>query len=394
MNVGIYVPELNPEIGGGYTFLHTILDSLSQYKSSHKFFVFYERAGIKQKNSAITYVALTKIKIPIPNRFNKPFNYFNRKLSSSQINRFIKKYKIEIIWFPSAHYQKVNAPFVITVWDLQHRLQPFFPEVSLSGSWEEREKYYSSILPRAAYVLTGTEAGNQEIIQFYRIPKNRIKLLLHPTPNFALSPHPINVDQSFKAKIPKNFLFYPAQFWPHKNHIGILYCLKIIVEKYNIKLSVVFTGSDMGNLSFVKEKVQELHLEDKVHFLGFVSQAELVYLYKKAFALLYPTFFGPENLPPLEAFALGCPVIASNVAGAKEQLGEAALFVNPANEQEIAQAINKLWRNKELRAKFIQKGILRAKKWTSSDYVKGVCDILDEFKPYRRCWSNKITYKP
>ena len=377
MNVGIYLPELKPEIGGGYTFLHSIVESLSQYKSSHKFFVFFEGEKFN--------------KIPFFNRF---FNYFNKKLFSFRhtINRFIKKYKIGIIWFPTPHYQKVDAPFIITVWDLQHRLQPFFPEVSLSGfTWEEREKHYSFILPRATYVITGTKAGSQELMQFYNIPKNRIRLLLHPTPNFALSPPAINVPQSFKDKIPKNFLFYPAQFWPHKNHIGILYSLKIILDKYKIKLSVVFTGSDMGNLSFVKEKVRELHLEDKVYFLGFVSQTELIYLYKKAFALLYPTFFGPETLPPLEAFALGCPVIASKAAGAKEQLGEAALLVNPVDEQEIAWAINKLWHNKKLRAKLIQKGISRAKKWTSNDYIKGVCDILDEFEPYRRCWRSKTS---
>ncbi len=51
------------------------------------------------------------------------------------------------------------------------------------------------------------------------------------------------------------------------------------------------------------------------------------------------TFFGPENLPPLEAFALKCPVIASNVSGSEEQLGDAAILVNPVNPEEIAQAI-------------------------------------------------------
>ena len=88
---------------------------------------------------------------------------------------------------------------------------------------------------------------------------------------------------------------------------------------------------------------------------------------------------------------MGCPVIASKAAGAKEQLGEAALLVNPVDEQEIAWAINKLWHNKKLRAKLIQKGISRAKKWTSNDYIKGVCDILDEFEPYRRCWRSKTS---
>ena len=122
-----------------------------------------------------------------------------------------------------------------------------------------------------------------------------------------------------------------------------------------------------------------------VSFLGFVPLEDLVALYRGAFALSYVTFFGPENLPTLEAFALGCPVIASDVSGAREQLGDAALFVDPRNPSEIAAAIKSL-QDDDLRRSLIDKGRARAERWTAKDFVRGVFNAFDEFEPVRRCW--------
>ena len=112
----------------------------------------------------------------------------------------------------------------------------------------------------------------------------------------------------------------------------------------------------------------------------------MVGLYRNAFALTYLTFFGPENLPPLEAFALGCPVIASDVAGAQEQLGECALLVDPKSPEEIASAIKSLRDDPDLRKTLVDCGFSRASRFTGRDYVRGVFRILDEFEPIRRCW--------
>jgi len=93
-------------------------------------------------------------------------------------------------------------------------------------------------------------------------------------------------------------------------------------------------------------------------------------------------------LPPLEAFALGCPVIASNVPGAQEQLGDAALLVDLRDEEEIAEAIKLLYEDSALRQKLINRGLERAAKWNGEDWVKNVFTVLDEFQTIRRCWGS------
>jgi glycosyltransferase involved in cell wall biosynthesis len=124
--------------------------------------------------------------------------------------------------------------------------------------------------------------------------------------------------------------------------------------------------------------------------LGFVSTEQLLSLYRHAVALTYVTFFGPENLPPLEAFAAGCPVVASDVAGAREQLGDAVLLVDPRRPEEIAAAVKSVYSDRALRAKLIERGRERAKRSTPATFVAEVIAWLDDFEGVRRNWPSGV----
>src|SRR4029077_6307306 len=95
-------------------------------------------------------------------------------------------------------------------------------------------------------------------------------------------------------------------------------------------------------------------------------------LYQNALCLCYVSFFGPENLPPLEAFGLRCPVIAADVPGISEQLGDAAIRVDPRNELEIAQALKLLFENKVKREELVRRGEERARRFTGREFVQGL----------------------
>ena len=91
---------------------------------------------------------------------------------------------------------------------------------------------------------------------------------------------------------------------------------------------IVFVGADKGTQKHVMAEAEALGVARRVHTLGFVDRERLVALYQHAEALIYPSLFGPDNLPPLEAMALGCPVIAARVDGADEQIGDAGILVD------------------------------------------------------------------
>lgn len=399
MRVGVYFPGIPAQVGGGHTFEEEIFLSLIRLqkagKSRHEFVAFHEsdepitgwletirlrslrRGGIKYNLARASRQALRLLTPWSPPRRQDP------------VESLLDRCRIEVMYYPTNQALTLEVPYFITVWDLQHRLQPFFPEVSSGGQWENREAYFSSRLRRAAAVITGTQAGKTEIERFYQVPPERIKLLPHPTPSFALQP--VAGDrQALLASygIRREYLFYPGQFWAHKNHVALLRAALLLREQHGLKLDIVFVGSDRGNESHVRRVVAELDLTDAVHFLGFVPRRELVALYQGALALAYVSLFGPENLPPLEAFALGCPVIAADVPGAAEQLGDSALRVHPADEQAIAAAIKRLHDDSTLRQELIQRGQRRARAFTGDDFVSALVRLFDDFEAVRRCWSS------
>ncbi len=395
MKVGIFVADLVPESGGGYTIQDDIFQSLAQLvgESQHEFVVFCHPTLARSR--AVAPRRMQIIAYQRPNLLERALNKANSEFElvrlmwnrSNQLERIARAYGIEVMWLVSDQPVRLDVPYITNVWDLQHRLQPWFPEVGAGKVWNQREAYYSWFLRRASIVIAGTETGRQEIERFYQVPPERIKILPHPTPQFALRAT-VEDDESVLSKygVPTNYLFYPAQFWSHKNHANLMLAVRHLQDEYGVALSVVLVGSDKGNQAYVQRLVRDLGLTERVYVLGFVPQEDLVLLYRHAFALVYLTFFGPENLPPLEAFALGCPVIASNVAGATEQLGDAAILVNPKRPDEIARALKLLHDNPDLRAQLVQRGQARAAQWTGHDFVRGVFAILDEFQAIRRCW--------
>jgi glycosyltransferase involved in cell wall biosynthesis len=249
------------------------------------------------------------------------------------------------------------------------------------------------MLPRASFILTGTHAGKNEIVHYYRVNPDNVVVNPLPAPASTAENHSDAIsDIRKKYGVRGDFIIYPAQFWPHKNHINLLIALDILNRKRGKAIELAFTGSDMGNADHVLGKINELGLHDQVHILGFVPREDLKALYSKALALTFPSFFGPDNIPPLEAFALGCPVMASRVSGAEEQLGDAALLFDPANPDDIASAILTILEDDQLRRRMAQKGAEIAKMRTPQAYVAQVCDTLDKFEHIRCCWGRDYNH--
>ena len=395
MKVGVFLDDYRPEDGGAFTMQGDLLRALcaSASQSSHQFVII-------SAQSALIKAAAEKAGLPwMPYRrpgllekiqvvFTRAFPNMRQQYRwRSSFERGLRKRAIDFVWFIGPRPLDLDLPYLAIVLDLQHREQPWFPEVSEFSEWETRERRLSPFLRRAAAIIAGTQAGKEEVVNFFQVPGERIHILPHPTPAYALeaAKHKNALDAGLG--VPPGYLFYPAQFWAHKNHVNLLLALKQLRDE-GLAIPLVLVGADYGNQTHVQNTIEGLELGSQVKVLGFVENQTLVALYQNALALTYLSFFGPENLPPLEAFALGCPVLAAKVDGAEEQFGDAALLVDPANPDEIAAGIRKLLKNKKLRNALVAKGDKRAKRWTAKDFVQGVFEILDEFEPVRRTWKS------
>jgi glycosyltransferase involved in cell wall biosynthesis len=148
----------------------------------------------------------------------------------------------------------------------------------------------------------------------------------------------------------------------------------------------IFSGGDEGNLEYVLRYADKVGVRDMVGYVGIVSEEDLSCLYASAVGLVYSSAVGPDNLPPLEAMSLGCPVIAAEVPGAHEQLGNAALYFSPMSERELAERVKDLLGSTTLRERLVSDGWIRAKSWTVEDYANEVISIIDEFLIVARAW--------
>lgn len=400
MRIGFFFNKIEAEIGGGFTFQDEILKALLKQSINHpehKFFIIGESSGLheylirNEHSNNLKFLFLEKYNIieRIIEWLKRSFLCFAQLIKwKGPLETLAKKNELDLVWFIGGGcFEVIDTPYVATVYDLQHRLQPWFPEVSNNGIWAEREWRHNYFLSRASYIIVGTEAGRDEVELFYQIPKFRIHKLPHPTPSFFLNSKTKNISTVLKKyNIPNNYIFYPAQFWAHKNHVNLLRAIKIINNKYGIKLPLVLTGSDMGNLKHVNDVKQETDLSSQVYILGFVPQSELYALYKNASMLAYVSLCGPENLPPLESIVAKCPVLVSNVSGSKEQLGNAALYCDPKNPNDIAEKIYELHTNDELRSKLIEIAYKRAINWTPDNFVDGLLRIVKDFENIKINW--------
>ncbi|MCW5875585.1 MAG: glycosyltransferase family 4 protein [Anaerolineales bacterium] len=391
MKVAVYLDRYRPEDGGAFTMQGDLLAALCQLsgEARHQFVVVSEPSV--QTREQVERAGMEWLAYTGPGFSEKLNDFITRLLPSwpqrsrwrSPLERQLRGMGVDFAWLVGPRPLTLDLPYLVIVLDLQHRKQPWFPEVSEHGEWEARERGLAPFLRRAAGVVTGAQAGKQEIIDFFQVPAERIHTLPHPTPGHVLEVG--SQSKPLPAGLQPGYLFYPAQFWAHKNHVNLLLALKHLREA-GLRVPLVLVGSDYGNKAYVEQIITELGLGDQVHMLGFVDQPTLIALYRNALALSYLSFFGPENLPPLEAFALGCPVLAARVDGAEEQLGDAALLVDPADSAAIAAAITRLHKDARLRQRLVARGRKRATSWTAADFVRGVFTILDDFELVRRAW--------
>ncbi len=401
LRIGVLVHEGGPERGGGHTFVNDVALALFALMDGGNEWVLLDMSR-EPAFPELEHVERRYVGWPGPDRFrvraSKALRRAQRLFSATApsvappvpewMTRGIRAADVDfLIVLPPAFFPGSHVPFLTIVWDLEHRLQPFFPEVGSDGEWEERESRYGAALPRAAYVLTGTDRGARQIQGLYGVAAGRVGVLPLPTPTWALE---IGEQGSYaeggpSERVQTPYMFYPAQFWPHKNHALLLQAL-VKLKEQGRHLRLVLSGSDKGTETWVRRETARLGLSGLVDFLGFVPRHVLRTLYEGAVAMVFPSFFGPDNLPPLEAMAIGCPVLAARVDGAEEQLGDAALYFDPTSAADLVEKLGQLFEQPHEKKRLIERGVKRARRQDAGSYATGVLRVAEEFEPFRRCW--------
>ena len=277
----------------------------------------------------------------------------------------------------------VATNYVITVWDLCHRDTPEFPEVNFYREFERREVLYRKSLVKAVAVLVDSQLGKENTIRRYGVDECRVHVAqFSPSVNIHET---MKIDVKQKYTIEGEYVYYPAQFWSHKNHTYIIDAIAILKSK-GIILTAVFSGSDKGNLEHVLHYAKLRSVDNLIKYIGFAENEELYCLYKQSLALVMPSYFGPTNIPPLEAFAIGTPVIYSDIDGLRDQVGEAALLCDLKTPDSLVGHLISLVNSGSLRHQMIEKGNIRLRELQQSNITNTLNEIFCGFALKLKCW--------
>ena len=396
INIAIFISS-ELETGGRFQYEYKILDILKKYHKDQGINLkFY---GL-QENIKKDYIDLNlDINIIKENIFQKLHRYslsnfffykiFSKiKMGFSSIEKRLAKDQIDLVYFLGPNlvsHGLSNIPYIFTLWDIGHLDILEFPEISYDGQFDRREFTNARSLKKSYKVIVDSEWGKQNVIKKYNLDEKRIEVLKF-LPNIRINKAetPVRIKEKYKLK--NDYIFYPSNFWAHKNHMYILKAIKILREKKHIDIDVIFSGSDQGNLEYILNKAKEFKINDLIHYIGFVPNEEIPSLYKQSLSLVMPTYLGPTNIPPLEAFAYETPVCYSDMPFFREQVGESVFFMDLRDPSSLVKNILTIQNDKQIVEEKKEKGLQVLKNWNEEDFYKKLLNIFNEYKYVRELW--------
>jgi len=219
-----------------------------------------------------------------------------------------------------------------------------------------RERAYRTFSERAAMVAIMTSWGRADLSRHFGLPLDHIAAIpLAPSVEPDMPARPA----SDLPMLPSRFLLYPAQTWPHKNHLGLLDALATLRTR-GLDIDLVCSGRLTTHYPAIQRRIGVLGLERRVHFVGYVDAADLAELYRRARALVFPSWFEGWGLPVVEAFAFDLPVACANNTCLPEVAGGAAALFDPAKPETMVQAILEVWSDETARSALVERGRRRA----------------------------------
>ncbi len=248
-----------------------------------------------------------------------------------------------------------------------------FPAKSVKEFFSRRvlRFYHALALRRSTAVISISEATKLDTVKLFGTETEKIRVV-YPGFNSIGKLTPQNIS------VPENFFLFVGVIKERKNVFTIVKAYELF-QKNNPGIDLVIAGKKTGTyFEEISAYVRERGLENKIHFIGFISDNELSFLYQKAQALVFPSIVEGFGFPILEAMDVGLPVITSKSSSLGEIAADAALTVSPKSKEEIAEAMQQMWNNSQVRATCIDRGRARATLFTWSGCAGKMLAVVRE----------------
>ncbi|MBI5281416.1 MAG: glycosyltransferase [Candidatus Solibacter usitatus] len=282
----------------------------------------------------------------------------------------IREGEFDLLFCPLLVLEPLDPPIpsAVMIPDIQHEFYPeYFDRQVLA--WRRRNYLPSAI--NASVVLTPSEFSRRTIVDRYAVPPEKVVACPHDVDAEFHSPADPRAVEEFQALgLPRSYLYFPANYWPHKNHSNLLRALKLVRQRGPADLHLVCTGAAGPDRDRVLAGIRALGLEQAVRVLDYQPRRVVAELYRHAQALVFATQFEGLGQPVLEAMNLATPVITSRGGACEEIAAGAAMLVDERLPEGIAEGILDLLSDERLRRGLVARGLARAAKFSWDAYME------------------------
>ncbi len=359
MHIGIDAHAIGARQGGNETYIRNLINGLAEIDGENRYTLYLANAESVGKWRS---------------GFIKQYSNFEIRLlpPPTPLVRVPVALAVELRLRPvdALHVQYTAPPFcpvpiITTIHDLafEHLPETFTRRGSLQLKLTVRKT-----ARRAARIVTVSEYSRQDLIRTYKLPPEKVTVTYNGVePHFSREPCSENETEEVRGRfgIGRDFILAVGSLQPRKNLVRLIRAYaKLRSEHTGFNHQLVIVGRKLWLTDEIFGEVKRHRWAEDVILTGYVSDEDLPALYRAAAVFVYPSIFEGFGLPPLEAMACGTPVIAGNTSSLPEVVGDAAILIDPYDEQDLMSALLKIFNDDLLRAGLRERGIEQAKKFT------------------------------
>ena len=292
------------------------------------------------------------------------------------LSRKLLSYKDIGVFFSPTHYLPLRVPVksVISILDVSYL---YFP-----GLFKKKDLYQLKLwggysIRKATKIITISNSSKNDIIKAYGVKSEKVTVVYPGIKQISSIKQKELSMEDLKEKfgISSHYILFVGTLQPRKNIVKLIQAFSKITKQ---DIELVIVGKKGWQYEEILAAPEKFGIKTKVKFLDSVSDSDLPLIYKKALCFVLPSLYEGFGLPILEAMQYGCPVLTSNVSSLPEAGGDAAVYFNPEDIDEIASKIEDVISDPKLREEMIKKGYNQIKKFSWEKTARETLAILEE----------------
>ncbi|PYP91436.1 MAG: glycosyltransferase family 1 protein [Candidatus Angelobacter sp. Gp1-AA117] len=361
MKIAIDVHSIGTQAGGNETYFRQLLRGLTLDKSDHEYTVFYIHPAAMEETRgdprfrfvAIPKTPVVRIGLTLP-------------------------WKLRLLRPHIFHCQYIQPPFtacktVVTIHDLAHE---HYPEFFHPAEAMRMKRMVRSTAKKTGHITTVSEFSAADIAKRFGVPREKISVSylaaseeFHPREKEWCQEH---LARKYGLSFP--FILYVGRIQARKNLLRLVEAYSHL-RRQGVSEKLVLAGKQDWQAEKLLAKIKELRLEDSVVFTGYISWDDLPVFYNAAELFVFPSIFEGFGLPVLESMASGVPTITSFGSSLEEVAGEGALLVDPLDVGSIADAMQKVLGDRDLRGQLIERGLRRSAQFSVQKFAGKLLEV-------------------